>query len=368
MREQLDISQRFDLRSRLFAVQTPSVECRIGLSSSLIRYSHCGAVGSNLQETLPLFDAPVPELKAQLSERLRKLAAVDNLFLGTSSWKYEGWLDQIYSPERYLVKGRCSAKRFEQECLAEYAETFSIVCGDFAFYQFPTPAFWRKLFTQVPAPFQFAFKVPEEITLPVFPSLPRYGLRAGHVNPKFLSSELIQSQFLDLLSPFADRISLLIFEFGASIGRAFDGVAGFAEALSRFFSSLPGAFRYAVEIRQTQFLEPEYFSALHENGVAHVFNSWSEMPGIDEQMRDSEAFTANFTAARALLRPGRSYASSLRMFSPYREIREPNEEVRAALRDLLVRAKRRAEPTFVFVNNRLEGFAPGTIAAIIDAV
>jgi uncharacterized protein YecE (DUF72 family) len=250
--------------------------------------------------------------------------------------------------------------------LAEYAETFSIVSGDFAFYQFPTAAFWRKLFTQVPAPFQFAFKVPEEITLPVFPSLQRYGFRAGHRNPDFLSAELIQSQFLDLLSPYAERTSLLIFEFGASVGRAFDGVTSFAEAPSKFFSSLPAAFRYGVEIRQAQFLEPEYFSALRENGVAHVFNSWSEMPGIDKQMGDSEAFTANFTAARALLRPGRNYDSSLRMFSPYREIREPNAEVRTALRALLIRAKKRAEPTFIFVNNRLEGFAPGTIVAITE--
>jgi uncharacterized protein YecE (DUF72 family) len=141
--------------------------------------------------------------------------AADKLFVGANSWKYEGWLNQIYSPERYLTKGRFSAKRFEQECLIEYAETFSIVCGDFAFYQFPTATFWKKLFDQVPAPFQFAFKVPEEITLPVFPSLPRYGLRAGRGNPNFLSAETMQSQFLDLLRPYADRVSLLLFEFGA---------------------------------------------------------------------------------------------------------------------------------------------------------
>jgi hypothetical protein len=92
------------------------------------------------------------------------------------------------------------------------------------------------------------------------------------------------------------------------------------------------------------------------------------MPGIDEQMKDGQAFTANFTAARALLRPGRGHENSVWMFSPYREIKEPNAEVRAALRELLVRAKKRAEPTFIFVNNRLEGFAPGTIAAVIDGI
>jgi hypothetical protein len=92
------------------------------------------------------------------------------------------------------------------------------------------------------------------------------------------------------------------------------------------------------------------------------------MPGIDEQIKDGDAFTANFTAARALMRPGRGHENSVRMFSPYRAIKEPNAEVRAALQELLVRAKRRAEPTFIFVNNRLEGFAPGTIAASIDGI
>jgi hypothetical protein len=130
-------------------------------------------------------------------------------------------------------------------------------------------------------------------------------------------------------------VALLIFEFGASIGRAFDGVTSFAEALSAFFASLPNTFRYRLEIRQAQFLEPGYFRALQENGVAHVFNSWTEMPSIDEQMKDGEAFTANFTASRALLRPGRGHENSVRMFTPYREIKEPNAEVRAALRALL---------------------------------
>jgi uncharacterized protein YecE (DUF72 family) len=321
-----------------------------------------------LHENLSLFDEPKPELKIQLAERLRNLAAVDKLSLGTSSWKYEGWLGQIYTPDRYFTRGRFSAKRFEQECLVEYAETFPIVCGDFAFYQFPTAPFWKKLFDQVPPPFQFAFKVPEEITLPVFPSLPRYGVRGGRGNPNFLSSEMMKTQFLDSLHPYADRVALLIFEFGAGIGRAFDRVESFAEVLSKFLAALPTTFRYGVEIRQAQFLEPEYFRALRENGVAHVFNSWTEMPGIDEQMGNSETFTASFTAVRALLRPGRGHENSVRVFSPYREIKEPNAEVRAALRELLVRAKKRAEPTFIFVNNRLEGIAPGTIAAITDGI
>ena len=100
--------------------------------------------------SLPLFEDPLAPSKLALRDKLSRLAQ-QNLFIGTSSWKYEGWLGHIYTPERYFANGRFSRKRFESDCLAEYAETFPVVCGDFSFYQFPTADFWRKLFTNTPS-------------------------------------------------------------------------------------------------------------------------------------------------------------------------------------------------------------------------
>ncbi len=60
---------------------------------------------------LPLFD-PTPELRidrAGLAAKLRELAG-ENIWIGTSSWKYEGWLDQIYTRERYLSRGKILEK------------------------------------------------------------------------------------------------------------------------------------------------------------------------------------------------------------------------------------------------------------------
>ena len=84
-------------------------------------------------ETLPLFEEPSEFDRERLRSKLAALAS-ENVFLGTSSWKYEGWLGQIYSRPRYLVRGKFSEKRFQAECLNEYAATFPIVCGDFTFY------------------------------------------------------------------------------------------------------------------------------------------------------------------------------------------------------------------------------------------
>jgi uncharacterized protein YecE (DUF72 family) len=318
-----------------------------------------------MPETLSLFDEPQPELKTKLGGRLASLAA-RKLYLGTSSWKYEGWLNQIYTPERYLVRGRFSQKRFEQECLAEYAETFQVVCGDFSFYQFPSRDFWHKLFSSVPRQLQFVFKVPEEITVYTFPKHPRYGGRAGSANSNFLRADLFQEAFLEPLMQYRDRVPVILFEFTAFARKVFDDAGEFAELMADFLPLLPNTFRYAIEVRNPEFLDPAYFAVLREHGVAHVFNAWTRMPVLSEQMQHPDVFTTDFTVTRALLRAGRPYEEAVRLFSPYESVQEPNEEVRNALRNLLARASERREATYIFVNNRLEGNAPGTIEAITE--
>jgi hypothetical protein len=48
-------------------------------------------------------------------------------------------------------------------------------------------------------------------------------------------------------------------------------------------------------------------------------------------------------------------------------VQDPNPETRDALRLLIARARERHQPSYIFVNNRLEGNAPETIEAITDA-
>ena len=228
-------------------------------------------------ESLPLFDEPIEFDRARLHSKLASLAS-ESIYIGTSSWKYEGWLGQIYSRERYLVRGRFSEKRFQAECLNEYAATFPIVCGDFSFYQFPSEAYWHKLFTSAPPSLKYAFKVPEEVTVKSFPSHPRYGPRAGEKNETFLNADLFRTAFLDLLRPYRERVALLIFEFGSFSKQSFRGAGEFFQQLDPFLSSLAPEFRYAVEIRNPDFLGPGYFHLLNARGIAHVLNAWTRMP------------------------------------------------------------------------------------------
>lgn len=313
-----------------------------------------------------------PSSRASLAGALGRgthaLAKENRLYLGTSSWKYEGWLGQIYDEQRYLTRGKLSQKRFETECLEEYAEIFPAVCVDAGYYRFPSEKYLANLCAQVPDGFRLCYKVTDEITVKKFPKLERFGDRAGTDNTHFLDAKLFIDAFLGPLSPHRNKTGVLIFEFSAFYPTHFERLRDFIAAIDEFLGQLPDNWQYGVEVRNAKLLRPEYFDVLRAHNVAHVFNSWTKMPPVEEQMAMPGAFTADFYAARFLLRPGRAYEQAVKDFQPYAETKETNKEARAALRSLMQRsvATPTARPSYAFVNNRLEGNSPNTIAAALD--
>jgi uncharacterized protein YecE (DUF72 family) len=314
-------------------------------------------------DTLFDLDEPPSFNRDELRDRLSALAA-RRIFVGGSSWKYEGWLGQIYSRSLYQTRGGFSKKLFEATCLAEYATVFPTVCGDFAFYQFPAPEFWAKLFRKTPETFRWGFKIPEQITVPAWPVHPRYGALAGIENPTFLDVDLLEEAFLRALEPYRQQIGVLIFEFGTMRHRTFETAVEFIKVLDAFLSRLPAGWKYAVEIRNAEFLTPEYFACLRAHHVTHVYNEWTRMPEIVDQLAIPASQTTDLIVARGLLRPGRPYEEAVRQFSPYDRVQEVNEPARRGLRELLDIARVDGRPAFIYVNNRLEGNSPGTVISI----
>ena len=142
----------------------------------------------------------------------------------------------------------------------------------------------------------------------------------------------------------------------------------FVADLDRFLGQLPRDWSYGVEIRNHQWLQPDYFQCLARHRVAHVFNSWEAMPSVDEQrgMPGSQPHPA-LVAARFLLKPGRKYEEAVQLFQPYDRTREVNHEARAAGAALIADGVKAAgRQTFIYVNNRLEGNALATIEAMIE--
>ncbi len=292
--------------------------------------------------------------------------AEQGVFIGTSSWKYPGWCGLVYDEPRYHTRGKFSEAKFNRSCLAEYAKTYRTVCVDAGYYQFPTEAYLANLCGDVPDGFRFAFKVTDDITIKKFPNLPRFGPKAGTFNANFLNAELCPERFLGPCAHHRNKIGPLIFEFSTFHKHEFEHGRDFIAALDAFLSELPREWEYGVELRNKNWLVPEYFSMLRSHGVAHVFNNWTRMPSIAEQLDLADSETADFSVSRFLLKPGRSYEEAVRTFDPYKSIQEPNEDARNAARKLVKGALQKKRRSYIYVNNRLEGNAPLTIDAILS--
>jgi len=300
-----------------------------------------------------------------VAARLKALAEAQ-VYVGTSSWKYEGWLGMLYDRANYENRGRFSKTRFEQECLHEYGQYFPSVCVDAGYYRFPDERYLEKLINQVPTNFKFTWKVTDEITLRRFPNLPRFGDRRGQLNPNFLNAELSNNSFIRLLEPYRGQIGSLIFEFAEFRPADFQGPDDFLAQLDRFLQALPSGWPYSVEIRTENFFTDEYLRVLAKHGVAHVLSQWSYMPEVSEQLKRPGIFTADFRVARFLLRRGRPYERAVQIFSPYRETREVNADARTTARRLVFDLPlNEGKPLFIYINNRLEGNALNTIWSII---
>jgi uncharacterized protein YecE (DUF72 family) len=295
--------------------------------------------------------------------------AQQGVFVGTSSWKYSGWMGQLYEQDRYIYRGRFSESRFEKLCLTEYAEVFKSVCVDAAYYNFPDHRYLEGMAAQVPQDFQFAFKVTDQITIKRFPNFPRFGIRAGKLNDNFLNADLFASAFVEPCQPFRRKVGLLMFEFSKFYSADFERGRDFVEALDHFLGRLPKGWPYSVELRNRNFLQEDYFATLARHGVSHIYNSWQEMPSLAEQIAiPGSRTTPDFFGARLLLKPGRKYEDAVKLFKPYNEIKDPYPDGRSAGAQLVKSAAASGGRTrgYIYVNNRFEGNALQTIAAILE--
>ena len=302
-----------------------------------------------------------PEQSPPITDRAIQLARRAGIYLGTSSWKYEGWQGLVYQ-DHYS-----SQIAFKRRCLAEYARHFPAVGVDATFYRFPDQRLVEELDALTPPDFRFGLKVTEEITVYKYPTHPRYGSRKGQDNTNFLDGELFTTDFLEVVSGLGAKLGPVIFQF-STLPRTIVGNDTFLRRLDDFLGGLPDGYQYAVEIRNRRLFVEDYFNVLKRHGAAHVHTSWSWMPHLPEQIARDASFTAEFFVMRLLTPPQVTYQDAVEAYFPYRRILKPLPEVRAALITHLSRAIGSNKPGYVFVNNRLEGAAPLTIEEVLDQV
>ena len=281
-----------------------------------------------------------------------------SIHFGTSSWTYPGWEGLVYH-RPYPARGAAAA------LLDEYTRfpLFTTVGIDSTFYRPPSAQTFASYAKHLPPGFPCVSKVWDRITVHTW-SGKRGHEPKGEANSDFLSVDrFLEEVHGPAMAHFRDHQAVFVFEF-QQIAADDMTPERFAGQLDHFFTHIPHDVAYAVEVRNPEFLHPAYFAVLREHGVAHLFNSWTRMPAIGAQLDLADVITAGFVIARALLRPGRTYNEAVDAFAPYDTIREPQPALRRDLVRLARTARDLRIPAWILVNNRAEGSAPRTIAAV----
>ncbi|MEI8134417.1 MAG: DUF72 domain-containing protein [bacterium] len=307
--------------------------------------------------------------------RLHALAA-KGIYLGTSSWKYEGWLGQVYN-EDYLrtLKGErvLNKSKFDKQALSEYATVFPTVCNDSMYYRLPDVKQLEGIEKKLPQSFQMTFKCPESVTLRSERAFIRG--QSPALNEYYLDADMFSKYVLGpIRDVFKEKLGTIIFEFSPFFFESGWGARDydheqFVNNLDDFLGKIPKGYSYAVEVRDPILIHPgydDYLNSLRSHNITHVLNAQTWMPPIEEQMRRTGIFTSNEIVIRALTKRGMKHETAVKRYQPYSETLEPMPEMRAAIAELMVKSEKEKRMFRAYVNNRTEGNAPNTIRAILD--
>ncbi len=149
---------------------------------------------------------------------------MDNLYLGTAGWSYADWVGTFYPP------GTASSAY-----LAEYARHLRVVEVDSTFYGIPRPDTVLRWAKATPEGFLFCPKMVRTVT---------------H-DKSLIDAEPETEAFLETLGLLGPRLGPVVLQFDYTFG------PDRAEDLSRYLATLPSEVRFAVEIRNRGWLQPE---------------------------------------------------------------------------------------------------------------
>jgi len=285
------------------------------------------------------------------------------LRIGTCSWKYDSWKGLVYD------RGKTYRP---EDYLADYARHFNSVEIDQWFYslfpggaRLPEPRTVREYAEAVPDDFIFTVKAPNSLTLTHFykKESAHHGMFAGRENPHFLSRELLV-RFLEALAPLGKKLGPIMFQFEYLNREKMPSREAFYERFGDFISAAPQGPAYAVEIRNPNYLVPDFFDFLGRHGLGFVYLEGSYLPPIGEVFAKHKPRTASFQIVRLLSGGGRTEVEN-ETRGIWDKITQPKPAAIDAAAGIAIANKRKRIVTYVDISNEFEGSAPLTAAAFL---
>jgi hypothetical protein len=309
-----------------------------------------------------------------------------NLFIGTTSDRYGGWLGQIYSEDKYegritrrttTVGGRTYTEEvLPVESVIEYYDHFSVLEIDFTFYR---PLVDRNgnptQNLHVLKTYQKHMNENDRTILKVPQAVFAKKLRRGKTftdNPDYLSTEVFIKGFYDPATLILDNaLAGMIFEQEYQRKTESSTPEKLASELDEFFMNIPKDDRYHVEIRTGRLLEQPLFNVLAKHGVGLVLSHWTWLPSLRSQFEKAQGanFNSDNTLLIRLLTPrGKNYAETYAAAFPFdamvegmlnpSTVQDTVTVVRAAIKD--------GRWVYLLINNRAGGNAPLIAAEIVE--
>jgi uncharacterized protein YecE (DUF72 family) len=250
--------------------------------------------------------------------------------IGTSAFTAKGWVGSFY-PEGTQPR----------DFLSYYATKFDTVELDNTFYRTPALSTVQGWNTKTPSGFIFAAKVPQVIT-----------------HEKVLvDCEDDLNHFLKTMDALGDKLGPLLFQFGYFNKSKFKSVAEFLALLKPFLKKLPNGHKFAIEIRNKSWLDPQFVDLLREHGVALALIDQGWMPRPWEMKEGLDLITADFTYVRWL---GDRKGIEEKTKTWDRVIVDRRGDLLEWL-ELLKKVHKRRIQILAFANNHYAGHGPDTV-------
>ena len=195
------------------------------------------------------------------------------ILLGTSSFTATGWQGSFYPKGLRPV-----------DYLSYYAQHFDTVEINSTFYATPNVSVVRSWSAKTPEGFLFAAKVPQEITR-------KRVLKDCDEEFKV---------FLTTMEALGEKLGPLLFQFGKFDKTMFRSLDDFLGRLVPFLKRLPKEHKFAVEIRNKDWLVPKLADVLREHGVALTLIDQGWMPRPWEMKDKFDLITSDLTYVRWL--------------------------------------------------------------------
>jgi uncharacterized protein YecE (DUF72 family) len=250
--------------------------------------------------------------------------------LGTSAFTAAGWEGTFYP-----------AGMKPAEFLSYYATQFDTVEVDSTFYRTPAISTVKGWYAKTPPGFLFTAKVPQLIT-----------------HEKMLvDCDQDFRDFLKAMDCLGEKLGPLLLQFGYFNKGAFAGVNEFLARLVPFLKKIPKGYRFALEIRNKNWLVPAFVDALRERHVALVLVDHAWMPRPKQQFERVDPITSDFTYVRWL---GDRKGIEEKTKTWDKTIVDRTADLVEWV-EVLKKVRRRKIQILAFANNHYAGYGPGTI-------